>query len=123
MRAAPLAFLLSPGVTRGSGGGRQRLVIPAKGVNRVRLNLDFTPFEQYTTYREIVSSADGGKVASRDFTSKDLPGPGRKLGIDLPAASLPEGDYIIVVKGRLGTARYEDLESYYFHVVRQSEGR
>ena len=123
MKAAPLAFVLSPGVTRGEGGGQKRLVIPAKGVDRVRLNLDFTPFEQYTTYRVIVSSMDGGEVSSRDFPGKDRLGPGRKLVIDLSAASLPEGDYIIVVKGRLGTARYEDLESYYFHVVRGSKPR
>src|ERR1022692_4935 len=123
MKAAPLAFVLSPGVTRGEGGGQKRLVIPAKGVDRVRLNLDFTPFGQYTTYRVIVSSMDGGEVSSRDFPGKDLHGPGSKLVIDLSAASLPEGDYIIVVKGRLGTARYEDLESYYFHVVRGSKPR
>jgi hypothetical protein len=123
MKAAPLAFVLSPGVTRGEGGGQKRLVIPANYVDRVRLNLDFTPFEQYTTYRVIVSSMNGGEVSSRDFPGKDRLGPGRKLVIDLSAASLPEGDYIIVVKGRLGTARYEDLESYYFHVVRGSKPR
>src|ERR1035438_6696259 len=111
MKAAPLAFVLSPGVTRGEGGGQKRLVIPANGVGRVRLSLDFTPFGQYTTYRVIVSSMEGGEVSSRDFPGKDRLGPGRKLVIDLSAASLPEGDYIIVVKGRLGTARYEDLES------------
>src|ERR1039458_4004576 len=123
MKAAPLAFVLSPGVTRGEGGGQKRLVIPANYVDRVRLNLDFTPFEQYTTYRVIVSSVDGGEVSSRDFPGKDLLRPGRKLAIDLSAASLPEGDYIVVVKGRLGTARYEDLESYYFHVLRGSKPR
>src|ERR1022692_2651929 len=123
IKAAPLAFVLSPGVTRGEYGSQKRLVIPAKGVDRVRLNLDFPPFEQYTTYRVIVSSMDGGEVSSRDFPGKDRLGPGRKLVIDLSAASLPDGDYIIVVKGRLGTARYEDLESYYFHVVRGSKPR
>jgi hypothetical protein len=61
---------------------------------------------------------DGGEVASRDLSGKNLVGSGRKLVIDLSAASLPEGDYIIVVKGRLANARYEDLESYYFHVAR-----
>jgi hypothetical protein len=118
MKAAPLAFVLSPGVTRGEAGGQKRLVIPANGVDQVRLNLDFTPFGQFTTYRVNVSSVDGGEVSSRDLLGKDLLGPGRTLAIDLPAASLPEGDYIIVVKGRLGTARYEDLESYYFRVRR-----
>jgi hypothetical protein len=123
MRAAPLAFVLLPGVTRGSAGGRQQLVIPAKGAHRVRLNLDFTPFERYASYRAIVSYADGGEVASRDLPGKNLIGSGSKLVIDLSTASLPAGDYIIVVKGRLGTAQYEDLESYYFRVVRQSETR
>src|ERR1039457_5879476 len=123
MKAAPLAFVLSPGVTRGEGGGQKRLVIPAHYVDLVRLNLDFTPFGQYTTYRVIVSSVDGDEVSSRDFPGKDLLRPGRKLAIDLSAASLPEGDYIVVVKGRLGTARYEDLESYYFHVLRGSKPR
>lgn len=118
IRPAPLAFVLSPGVMRGAAEGRQRLIIPVKGADRVRLNLDFAPFEQYASYRAVVSSADGGEVASRD-----LIGSGSKLAIDLSTASLPAGDYIIVVKGRLGTARYEDLESYYFHIVRQSEAR
>jgi hypothetical protein len=116
IKAAPLAFLLSPGVTRGDAGGQQRLVIPANGVDRVRLNLEFTPFGQYTTYRVIVSSVSGVELASRDLA-------GSKLAIDLSAASLPEGDYIIVVKGRAGTPKYEDLDSYYFHVVRRSSPR
>jgi len=111
IKAAPLAFLLSPGVTRGDAGGQQRLVIPANGVDRVRLNLEFTPFGQYTNYRVIVSSVGGVELARRDLT-------GSKLAIDLSAARLPEGDYIIVVKGRSGTAKYEDLDSYYFHVNR-----
>ena len=114
--AAPLAFLLSPGVTRGEGGGQQRLVIPANGVDRVRLNLDFRPFGQYADYRVIVSSVGGVELASRDLA-------GSKLAIDLSAASLLEGDYVIVVKGRSGRAKYEDLESYYFHVVRRSNPR
>ncbi len=118
MPVAPLAFVLSPGATRGAAGGQKRLVIPAQGVDRVRLNLDFTPFQQYASYRVIVSVADGGEVSSRDFPGGNAAGSGSRLAIDLPAASLPEGAYIIVVKGRLGAAGYEDLESYYFHVVR-----
>ncbi|MGA2739285.1 MAG: hypothetical protein ABSG65_17830 [Bryobacteraceae bacterium] len=118
MRPAPLAFVLSPGVMRGAEGGRQRLIIPVQGADRVRLNLDFTPLEPHTAYQVVVSSVDGGEVASRDLSGKNLVGSGRKLVIDLSAASLPEGDYIIVVKGRLANARYEDLESYYFHVAR-----
>jgi hypothetical protein len=118
VRAVPLAFVLSAGVTRGEAAGRQRLIIPVRGVDRVRLSLDFTPFEQYTSYRVIVSSVDGGEVSSRDLPGKNLIRSGSKLVIDVSAASLPEGDYIVVVKGGLGTSRYEDLESYYFQVVR-----
>jgi hypothetical protein len=123
MKAAPLAFVLSPSVTRGEAESQKRLVIPSKGVDRVRLNLDFTPFGRYTTYRVIVSTVDGDELASRDLPGKDLHGPRSKLAIDLSVASLPEGDYPIVVKGRLGTAEYEDLESYYFHAVRGSKPR
>jgi hypothetical protein len=118
MRVAPLAFVLSPGITRGDGGTQKRLVIPADGVDRVRFNLDFTPFEQYTSYRVVVSAADGGEVSGQDIAGEAFRGAGSKLVLDLPAVSLPEGNYIIVVKGRLGAAAYEDLESYYFHVVR-----
>lgn len=121
MTAPPLAFVLSPGVTRGETGGQKRLLIPAAGVDRVRLNLDFTPAGLYTTYRVIVSSVDGGEVSSRDIPARL--GRGTGLAIDLSEASLPEGDYIILVKGRLGTAGYEDLESYYFSVVRGSYAR
>jgi anti-sigma factor RsiW len=123
VKAAPLAFVLSPGVTRGDGGGQRRLVIPAEGVDRVRMDLDFTPFDHYASYLVIVSSVDNGEVSSHEFSGKRPLGPGSELAIDLPAPSLPEGDYVIVVKGRLGTARYEDLESYSFRVVRGSKPR
>jgi len=120
---APLAFVLSSGVTRGEGVGRQRISIPVQGVDRVRLSLDFTPFERYAAYRVIVSSVDGGEVASQDLPGTNATHSRSKLGIDLPAASLPEGDYIAVVKGGGGASGYEDLESYYFHVVRGSKPR
>lgn len=119
-QSATLAFLLLPGVKRGDDAGQRTLVIPVGGVDRVRLNLRFTPFGQYTSYRVVVSSGDGNEVSSRDLPSKKIPGPASALVIDLPAASLPKGDYIIIVKGRSETAVYEDLESYYFHVVRRS---
>jgi anti-sigma factor RsiW len=121
--AAPLAFVLSSGVTRGEGVGRQRISIPVQGVDRVRLSLDFTPFERYAAYRVIVSSVDGGDVSSQDLPGTNPTNSRNKLGIDLPATSLPEGDYIAVVKGGGGASGYEDVESYYFHVVRGSKPR
>jgi hypothetical protein len=122
MRAAPLAFVLSSGATRGEAVGRQRLIIPAQGVDRVRLSLDFTPFEQYAAYRVIVSSVDGGEVSSQDLSGKNLVSES-KLVIEVPAVGLRDGDYIVVVKGGSGASAYEDLDSYYFHVARGSATR
>jgi hypothetical protein len=112
LNIAPLAFMLSPGVKRGDDSGRQRIVIPATGVDRVLLNLNFTSFGHYTTYRIIVSSVNGNDVSKRDLQ-------GNKLSIDLPTAKLPEGDYTILVKGRSGSVQFEDIESFYFHVSRR----
>src|ERR1039457_4062854 len=41
IKAAPLAFVLSPSVTRGEAGGQKRLVIPAQGGERRGLDPDF----------------------------------------------------------------------------------
>ena len=97
----------------------ERIVIPAKGVESRRTDINFTPLR--AAMYDLPCNrllANGGEVSSRDFPGKALMGGGHKLAIDLSAASLPDGDYIIVVRGGLGAGRYEDLESYFFHVVR-----
>jgi hypothetical protein len=112
---ASLAFVLSPTTMRGDGEGKRRLLLPSKGIDRVRLNLNFTPYTKYSTYRVILSSIDGAMLLSHDYPGK--PGPEGKIPFDVPAASLHDGNYMVVVQGRSGTAAYENVESYFFGVV------
>jgi hypothetical protein len=63
-----------------------------------------------------LSSLEGPSILSQDFPGRL--GSGGKLTLDLPAASLQSGDYMIVVHGRSRTATDEAVESYSFYVVR-----
>ncbi len=112
---ATLALALSPTTMSGDSGTAPRLLIPARGIDRIRLNMDFAPNAKFSAYRVILSPIDGTPVLQRDFPG--ALGKQGKISLDVPAPSLRGGDYSAIVQGRSGSAPWANVESYFFRVV------
>ena len=103
-------ILLSAGATRGAGGSKV-YTIPAKTTDvRLRLELQDTGF---STYVAVVESVEGRQIASRKASSS-----GSIVTIQIPAAALKKGDYIVTLKGARPTGTYEPVADYTFTIDR-----
>jgi hypothetical protein len=106
-----LSFALSPGLVR-SADGPQRLLVPVH-VNLLKLQLALNRGGDYRGYRVTLQTLDGAEVWSRDILRA-----GRSLVVNLPAKLAPPGDYVIALKGRTAAGEMEEIDEYFFTVVK-----
>jgi hypothetical protein len=111
-----LALALSPGrIVRGpNSSGARQITIPTSA-KQLRLTLDLKSLDKYAAYRVVVSNVDDSGAA---FTSGDLRERKRRVGVTVPASSLPFGDYEVELLGVRSDGRTQDLTRYYFSVVK-----
>ncbi len=107
----PPPFPLSAGVQR--GGSSPSLAFPL-GALLVRLELDLAR-NPFPTYRAVLLS-EGKEILSRSALRASEARTAITLGLSLPAADLPDGDYELRL---YGTGAKDYLESYVFHVTRK----
>jgi hypothetical protein len=110
--ARVVALALAPGLTR-ADAPPQRVTIPS-GASTLRLELGLPEESPRPSYRAVLSSAEGAEVWSGAATRA---GPTR-LGVEIPADRVPEGDYELVLTGA-GKGGLEELASYTFGVLRE----
>jgi hypothetical protein len=110
--ARVVVLALAPGLTR-ADAPPQRVTIPS-GASTLRLELGLPEESPRPSYRAVLSSAEGAEVWSGAATRA---GPTR-LGVEIPADRVPEGDYELVLTGA-GKGGLEELASYTFGVLRE----
>jgi hypothetical protein len=105
-----LAFVLTPGTTRGTTG-TQRLVIPPDA-NRIELDLSLADTQRLSAYRAMLLTADGGQAWSGISSPT-----GNEVKVLVPAAALPRQDYKLLLQapGSNGPT----VASYVFGVERR----
>lgn len=113
-QASVATFVLAPGLTRGSDEPK-KLVVP-RGSRLMRLQLDLEAGDEHSSYRAELRSKGGNLVWSRDATLRRA---GASLTLDLPAARLASGEYELILRGRVGARRFEDIGYYYFSIVKR----
>ena len=109
-------FLLTPGLIRDAGEPRQ-LVVPAN-TNRVRLQLGLRRKSEHPRYRVVLRTFEGVEMWNRSGLSARRAGAGQAVIAQLPAKLLAGGDYELVLQGATG-GDYEDVDEYYFRIVKQ----
>jgi hypothetical protein len=109
-----VSFILKAGQQR-EGPGSNRLEIPADA-ETVRLTLPIDRRDG-ARYQVRLEGPDGSELARREGSAvfPDPGGPG--LTIELPAATLPRGDYVILVEEVSG-ATPEAVQEYAVRIVR-----
>ncbi|HEY7162220.1 MAG TPA: hypothetical protein VH815_13220 [Acidobacteriota bacterium] len=108
-----LAVLMLPGIARGSSGMQ---TIPLdKGLNFVRfeLKLDRDPFPGY---RVSLQTADGEELWNLGLLKPIMTPSGKTVKFDLPTGRLEQRDYVLLLQGRSGGSKFENVSAYPFRV-------
>lgn len=113
-----LSFILAPGLLRDSGGPK-RLFIPANA-NSLRLQLELKSPGDYRSYRATLrrETPDGPELLSRDLTRPRSYASRRAIVLSLPTNLLVKGVYVLVLSGRTDGGEMEEIDDYYFDIVR-----
>jgi hypothetical protein len=111
------AFLLTPGILRDERGAKRLSLAPQ--VKHLRLQLDVRRIGNYQTYRAELKTVEGGEIFHQDGLKAKPTGSGRKAIIwNLPARIFNDGDYKIVLTGLNTDGSFDDLDTYYFSVLK-----
>jgi hypothetical protein len=110
-------FLLTPGLIRDAGEPRQ-LVIEGN-TNRVRLQLSLKRKSEHPGYRAVLRTLEGVEVWNRIGLSARREGAGQAVTAQLPTRLLAGGDYELVLQGATPSGDYEDVDEYYFRIVKK----
>ncbi|MBI3653007.1 MAG: hypothetical protein HY231_18430 [Acidobacteria bacterium] len=106
------AFLLSAGLVRDAQGAK-RLVIPASA-QQVRLQLKLRRTVDYPSYRAALKTIDG--VALVQTAARKS---GKAVVVNFSSRQLQVGDYRLTLSGINTTGSVEEIDSYYFSVVKK----
>jgi len=110
-----IAFNISPGSVRGSGG--TRLAVP-RSAKFIRLTLSFERPSSHQEYRAAIETADGNTVWRNDSF-------GSRSGLDrvslpsIPASALPPGDYVLLLSGKQADGNFAPVANYSFRISRK----
>ena len=111
-QANTVAFVLAPGLVRGSQESRP-LVVP-HDVSRVRLEARFEG--DYPRYHALLETVEGRQIWSKgDLEAQAFPG-GKRILLDLSSSLLPPGDYVLTLRGLPAGGSPETVAEYAFRV-------
>lgn len=112
-----VAFVLPPGLTR-SASDENRLLLP-KAAAAVRLQVEVNNDFERQRYHAVLRAPEGGDVWSQDVSAARLRGAPARVVMTIPAAALPDGDYILTLQAYLPTGDVEDVTSRAFRILRR----
>jgi hypothetical protein len=114
--APTIASLIIAPVSVRDRGQINRVDLPP-GTQQLRLELKLQG-EDYQSYRIEVKTVEG-KSIWKEVNLRARQGAGEKSVVaTVPAAQLPEGDYLAMLSGRAQGGGYEEVATYYFTVLR-----
>jgi hypothetical protein len=113
----PLAlFVLSPGLLRGAREPRRLAVSPS--AEAVRLQLDLEPSADAVRCRAVLLGGDGRERWRGEGIRPTPIDAGSAVVVTVPAMTIPDGEYEVVVSDTAGPSA-EELGRYYFTIVRR----
>lgn len=109
-------FVLTPGLTRGPRGPARVEVPPAATAIRFQLNLYFDG--GYSSLRAALLTAAGDSVWTQDNLRAQKTADGSVVMVTIPAATLDNRQYELLLQGVLKDNSVEDAATYHFTVDR-----
>jgi len=111
-----VSFALMPGLSR-EGDKSNQLEI-AQGTSRVRLEL-YPEKIDHKNYRAELRTREGRWVWNRNSLKLRKTALGDQVIVNLPAAILTKGDYILMLRGATGERDQGRAGTYYFRIVKE----
>jgi hypothetical protein len=109
-------FVLTPGRTRSAREPAKIAPPPNADTLRLQLNLDFDP--AYSSFKAELRTSVGDLLWSQDRLQARKTADGASVSLTIPAALIGDGEYELLLQGRLGGSTLEDAASYFFSVAR-----
>lgn len=111
------ALTLFPGLIRGDGGQGLRI---SPGLSRAQLRIVLENGD-HPRYEVVVKRVEGAEVFRQEGLKARKARSGSSLIVQIPAAHLPPGDYLVAVSGAITSASYEHIRNYSFRVTTQTK--
>src|SRR5262245_14498873 len=115
--ASLVAFVLSPGMVRGTDEP-SRIVVPNE-ISQVKLQLDLETVGDYLSYRGELRTAGGQLLWSQDGLHARSTSWGKAVVLILPAVVLAPGEHELTLRGLVSRGKFEDSGYYYFSVSKR----
>ena len=114
-----IAFNISPGSVRGSGGGT-KLAVP-RTAKFIRLTLNFQSPSSHQGYRAAIETPDGNSVWRNDSIAfrQNVTALDRVNLPAIPVSALPPGNYILLLSGKQADGNFEPVANYSFTITRK----
>lgn len=113
-RSSIFAVLL-PGLSRSSGQQAKTITI-TKDTNIIRLQLQLKRAGVYKNYKIALSNVDDGNAV---FNRSNLKAARVSVTVQIPVTNLKNGDYEIILQGITANGDAEEIDDYYFRVVKR----
>lgn len=111
------SLMLAIGDVRGTEGGPSPKLVMTPQTEQARFQVELKD-DDYPTYTVVLQSASGDQVFSRSgLLTKSKAHP--RLVMMIPSKRLPEGDYLLVIKGVTKSGEAEDVSKSRFSVERK----
>jgi hypothetical protein len=113
-RSSILSFFLSPMLAPRSGGGHHQQITISRETDLVRLQMKLEEGDS-RRFRAAISSVEGSRV----WNQGSLDPRSGEIAINVPAHKLPLGDYILTLSATAPTGETEEINRYFFRVIRK----
>jgi hypothetical protein len=113
-RPSILSFFLSPMLAPRSGGGPHQQITISRETDLVRLQMKIEGGDS-RRFQAAIRSVEGMRVVEH----RSLVPRSGEITIDIPAHKLPLGDYILTLSARAPTGETEEINRYFFRVIRK----
>jgi hypothetical protein len=110
------AFILQPGLTRGTDEP-EKLIVP-EAARSLRLQLDLEKDENYSNYVVEIRTARGNLIFSKSAPGLQKTSYGRAVFLTIPAKLISNGEYEVTLKGA-DVGKLDDLAYYYFIAIKR----
>jgi hypothetical protein len=113
---AIVSLLVVPGFDRSSGGINDLVIPPQARTARLQLALDG---DNYQSYHAVLRSVEGREILARHDLKARSRRTGRTVLLELPANSIPEGDFILTLSGQTSQGEVEEVHKYFLTVSKK----
>lgn len=109
-------FVLTPGLTRGTGEIKK--IVVSDDVETVQIQLELGETEPLS-YRVNIETDEGRSIFQTDELKPEVTDARRVVTVNVPAKLLTPGDYQAKLKRLTAGGELEEIERYYFRVARK----